>query len=81
MVIAKVRGGYVILHATKKGEVGKRISATKKPVSLAKARKIHIAIVMSKKRRGAKQSAKGYEKILKRKGWVKKKYWVKKRKR
>ena len=37
MAIQKVKGGWVILHHRKKGSIGKRIPATKKPVSYAKA--------------------------------------------
>ena len=52
MVLKKVRGGWVVLHHTKKGMIGKRINATKNPVSHAKALAIHKAIIMSKLRRG-----------------------------
>jgi hypothetical protein len=51
-MIKKVKGGYVIVHCHKKGMIGKRINATKKPVSYAKALAIHRAIMFSKRRRG-----------------------------
>ena len=37
MVMKKVNGGWVILHHEAKYKIGKRISATKKPVSYSKA--------------------------------------------
>jgi len=42
---------YVIVHCHKKGSIGKRIAATKKPVSYKKALAIHRAIEASKRRR------------------------------
>jgi len=51
MVIKKVKGGYVILHHRKKGMIGKRISATKKPVSYKKVLSIHRAIMAQRARR------------------------------
>ena len=45
MVIKKVKGGWIILHHRKKGAIGKRIPATKKPVSYKKALSIHRAIM------------------------------------
>jgi hypothetical protein len=53
-MIKKVKGGYVVVHTHLAGHIGERIDATKKPVSLAKARAIHYAIEMSKKRRAGK---------------------------
>lgn len=50
-MIKKVKGGWVIVHCHKKGMIGKRISATKKPVSYKKALAIHRAIILSEKRR------------------------------
>ena len=44
----KVKGGWVILHHTKKGMIGKRINVTKKPVSYAKALSIHRAIMVQR---------------------------------
>ena len=78
MVIAKVKGGYAILHATKKGEIGERINATKKPVTLQKVQDIHAAMILSKLRAGKALGHPKYKAILKKKGWVKKKYWEKK---
>lgn len=46
MVIKKVKGGWVILHHRKKGMIGKRIPATKHPVSYKKALAIHRAIMV-----------------------------------
>lgn len=42
-MIKKVKGGYVIVHCSH-GKIGERIAATKKPVSLDKAKAIHAAI-------------------------------------
>lgn len=72
MVIAKVKGGYIILHD------GERINSTKKPLPLKKVQKIHAAIVLSKLGRGMDVSKKNYKSILKKKGWIKKKYWERK---
>ena len=79
MVIAKVKGGYVILHVTLKSKIGQKIHATLTPKSLSQVHRIHTAIIMSKKRKGEKLSLPGYEKILINKGWIKKKYWERKR--
>ena len=46
-MIKKVKGGYVIVHCHKKGAIGKRIDATKKPVTYKKALAIHRAIMVS----------------------------------
>jgi len=51
MVLKKVKGGWVIVHCHKKGSIGKRIKATPKPVSHAKALSIHRAIMASRARR------------------------------
>jgi len=52
MVLKRVgKNKWVILHHKTKGKIGKRIPATRKPVSHAKALKIHRAIWASKKRR------------------------------
>lgn len=51
-MIKKVGGGKaVITHCRGKGK-GKRIAATKKPVSQKKAGKIHRAIMANKKKKG-----------------------------
>ena len=55
MVIQKVKGGWVILHHRKKGAIGKRIPATKKPVPYAKALSIHRAIMWQRYGRGKKK--------------------------
>lgn len=47
-MIKKVNGGYVVVHCHGKDK-GKRIPATKKPVSKKKAESIHRAIWASKK--------------------------------
>lgn len=52
-MIKKVKGGSVIVHCHGKNR-GKRIAATKKPVSHKKAVSIHRAIMASKSRRGKK---------------------------
>jgi len=52
MAIQKVKGGWVILHHRKKGSIGKRIPATKKPVSYAKALSIHRAIMVQRYGKG-----------------------------
>ncbi len=52
MSVKKVKGGYVVVHTHKAGSIGKRIDATKHPVSKAKALSIHRAIEASKHRRG-----------------------------
>ena len=46
MGIKKVKGGWVVVHHLKPGMVGKRINATKKPVSHKKALAIHTAIYL-----------------------------------
>ena len=52
MVLKRVgKNKWVILHHKTKGMIGKRIPATKKPVSHKKALSIHRAIFASKKRR------------------------------
>jgi hypothetical protein len=51
MTLKKVKGGWVVVHGNKKGQIGKRISATKKPVSYKKALSIHRAISISKARK------------------------------
>ena len=48
-MIKKVGDGYVIVHCRKKGAKGKRIAATKTPVSKEKAIAIHRAIMANKK--------------------------------
>lgn len=78
MVIAKVKGGYVILHSGKPSQIGQRVDSTKKPLPLKKIQKMHAAIIISKIKRKAKISNKNYKSILKKKGWIKKKYWEKK---
>jgi len=51
-MIKKVgKNKYVIIHCRKKGMIGRRISATKKPISYKKALAIHRAILASKARR------------------------------
>lgn len=46
-MIKKVKGGYVIVHCHGTDK-GKRIKATKKPVSKKKAQQIHRAIMANK---------------------------------
>ncbi len=55
MVIQKVKGGWIILHHAKKGSVGKRIPATKKPVSYDKALQIHRAIMWKRYNKKSKR--------------------------
>jgi len=50
-MIKKVIGGYVVVHCSGKNK-GKRIAATKKPVSKKKALAIHRAIQARKKKVG-----------------------------
>lgn len=50
-MIRKVKGGWVVVHCRKKGMRGKRIPATRKPVSRKKALSIHRAIFASRARR------------------------------
>ena len=45
----KVKGGYVVVHCHGKNK-GKRIAATKKPVSEEKADAIHAAIMANRAR-------------------------------
>jgi hypothetical protein len=48
IMIKKVKGGYVIVHCTGPNK-GKRVKATKTPVSRKKALAIHAAIQANKK--------------------------------
>jgi len=59
-MIKKVRGGYVIVHCHKKGSIGKKIKATPRPVSHAKALSIHRAIMWrrSQTKKSSKRRAK-----------------------
>ena len=57
-MLKKVKGGWVIVHCTKPGMKGKRIKATKKPVSHAKALSIHRAIMASRSKK--KKMISGY---------------------
>lgn len=50
-MIKKADGGFVVVHCTGKNK-GKRVNATKKPVTKKKALEIHRAIQASKARRG-----------------------------
>jgi hypothetical protein len=47
-MIKKVNGGFVVVHCRKKGMIGKRINATKKPVTKTKALAIHRAIMANR---------------------------------
>jgi len=49
MTIVKANGGFVVKHC-KGTDIGKRIAATKKPVTRAKAEAIHGAIQSKKDR-------------------------------
>ena len=51
MVIKKVKGGFVVVHHHAGVNFGKRINATKKPVSHKKALAIHSAIFLKQKSR------------------------------
>jgi hypothetical protein len=53
-MLKKVKGGWVVVHTHMKGMIGKRINATKKPVSYKKALSIHRAIMVNKTKRGRK---------------------------
>ena len=51
MTVKKVGGGKAVVVHCHGGKKGKRINATKKPVSVAKANRIHRAIQANKKGR------------------------------